>query len=132
MLKKGILNPAVNQALSEMTHLDTMLVSDAAMPIPEEVKRIDLAYIPGVPELVPVIEGLLEACIIEKVLIAAEIEEASPALLQQYRTVFQDIPIELIPHEEMLQKTHETKAVIRTGENRYHYSSVLLVCGCPY
>lgn len=132
MLKNGILNPAVNNALSNMTHLDTMLVSDAAMPIPDKVERIDLAYMLGIPELVPVIEGLLEACIIEKVMIASEIKEASPELLNQYRILFKEIPIELIPHQEMLKKAHDAKAVIRTGENRYHYSSVLLVCGCPY
>lgn len=132
MLKNGILNPAVNHALSKMTHLDTMLVSDAAMPIPDDVERIDLAYMLGIPELVPVIEGLLGACIIEKVIMAQEIKDASPALLDQYRILFKDIPIELIPHQEMLKSVHDAKAVIRTGEHRYHYSSVLLVCGCPY
>lgn len=43
MLKNGILNPQVNCALSKMTHLDTMLVSDAAMPLPQNAERIDLA-----------------------------------------------------------------------------------------
>ena len=81
-----------------MTHLDTMLVSDAAMPLPKGVERVDLAFTLGIPPLVPVIEGILEECITEKVYIANEIEKASPALLEEYRKLFGDIPIELIPH----------------------------------
>ena len=132
MIKQGILNPAVNNALSKMTHLDTMLVSDAAMPLPKGVERVDLAFTLGTPPLVPVIEGILEECIIEKVYIANEIEKASPALLEEYRKLFGDIPIELIPHEKLCEMSENSRVCLRTGENRFHYSSVLLVCGCPY
>ena len=59
---------------------------------------------------------------------------SSPDLFAEYEKLFaaRQIPIECIPHAKMLEMTAECKAAIRTGENRYHYSSVLLVCGCPY
>ena len=66
MIKKGILNPAVNNALSKMTHLDTMLVSDAAMPLPKGVERVDLAFYSGNPPLVPVIEGSWKNALLKK------------------------------------------------------------------
>ena len=134
MLKNGILNPQVNCAQSKMTHLDTMLVSDAAMPLPQNAERIDLAFTLGIPPLVPVVEGILEECIIEKVYMANEMKQYSPDLFAEYEKLFaaRQIPIECIPHAKMLEMTAECKAAIRTGENRYHYSSVLLVCGCPY
>lgn len=132
MLKKGILNPQINNSLSKMTHLDTMLLADAAMPLPKNVERIDLAYTLGNPPLLPVLEGILEACIIEKVYVAEEIQKASPELFAQYQKTFLGIPLVTIPHEEILEKTADIRVAIRTGENRYHYASVLMVCGCPY
>lgn len=134
MLKKGIINPQVNNALSRMTHLDTMLIADAGMPIPRGSERIDLAFTLGTPPLIPVVEGILDACIIEKVYMAEEMKSHSPELFAQYEKLFGSlgIPVECIPHSEMLQSSQQTKVSIRTGENRYHYSSVILVCGCPY
>ena len=104
------------------------------MPLPQRAERIDLAFTLGIPPLVPVVEGILEECIIEKVYMANEMQQYSPELFAQYEKLFaaRQIPIECIPHTQMLEMTAECKAAIRTGENRYHYSSVLLVCGCPY
>lgn len=134
MLKKGIINPQVNNALSKMTHLDTMLIADAGMPIPKGIERIDLAFTLGEPPLIPVVEGILDACIIEKVYMAEEMKSHSPDLFAQYGKLFGSlgIPVECLPHSEMLQSAQQIKVSIRTGENRYHYSSVILVCGCPY
>lgn len=88
MLKNGILNPLVNCALSKMTHLDTMLVSDAAMPLPQNAERIDLAFTLGIPPLLPVVEGILEECIIEKVYMANEMKQYSPDLFAEYEKLF--------------------------------------------
>jgi len=132
MIKKGILNPQINHALSKMTHLDTMLISDAAMPLPRDVERIDLAFTLGTPPLVPVIEGILEECIIETVYVAEELKTAAPLLVEEYRKLFAAVPLKFIPHAALCEMSGSAKVSIRTGENRFHYSSVLMVCGCPY
>lgn len=132
MFKQGIINPKVNYSLSKLCHQDKIMVSDAAMELPVDLNRIDLAFTPGIPEIRSVVKGILDQCIIEKVYMAEEMEEASPDLFHAYVELFEDIPIEIVPHTEFCEIAGTVKAAIRTGEFYYHYSSVILVSGCPY
>jgi len=54
MKKEGILHPMLNKLITETGHTDEIVVTDAGLPIPEEVNtRIDLALQEGmVPFLV--------------------------------------------------------------------------------
>lgn len=132
MLKQGIINPEINYNISRLCHQDKIMVSDAAMELPADMNRIDLAFTPGIPEIRTVVKGILEQCIIEKVYMAAEMKEASPDLFNAYVEIFGEIPIEIVPHTEFCKIADTVKAAIRTGEFYYHYSSVILVSGCPY
>lgn len=132
MFKQGIINPQINHAISQTAHLDTVLVTDAAMEMPKGVERVDLAYMLGIPELLPIVKGLWDVCLFEKVYVAEEIKTASPQLFAEYEKLFSGVPIECVPHAELLKMTPSAKVAIRTGEDKYHYSSVLFVCGCPY
>ena len=116
MFKSGIINPEINYHVSKMAHHDTMMISDAAMELPVHINRVDLAYTPGVPEITTVVKGMLAECIIEK-----------EKILGQY-----NIPIECVPHTEFCTLADKVSVAIRTGEFHYHYSSVILVSGCPY
>ena len=135
MLKKGIINPAVNYNLSLLTHMDKFLVSDSAMELPVEMNRIDLAFIPNVPDVITVTQGILKECLVEKIYMAEEMKEVSRELYDTYLELFKayDVPVELIPHEKFCQLTnHDVRFTIRTGDSRYHYASVILQSGCPY
>lgn len=132
MLQKGIINPHINYELARLCHGDKLLLADAGMPVSAEAARIDLALTLGDPELPKVLRVLMEQMLVEKVFIAEEIKEASPALYAEYEKMFAGIPIELIPHREMLKAKEDVNATIRTGDNRYHYASVILQAGCPY
>ena len=49
-MKKGVcLNSEISYTISRMGHFDTIAIGDAGLPIPSEVKRIDLAVSPGIP-----------------------------------------------------------------------------------
>lgn len=134
MFQQGIINPAINYYLSTLGHQDTIMVSDAAMELPADATRVDLAFVPGLPEITSVVEGLLAQCIVEKVYMAEEMREHSPQLFAAYERIFgaKDIPAECVPHTRFCQLAGEVTATIRTGEFHYHYSSVILVSGCPY
>ena len=43
MLKKGILNPNIARLLAETGHKDTIVVSDAGLPMPLGVERIEVS-----------------------------------------------------------------------------------------
>lgn len=111
-----------------------MMVSDAAMELPADATRVDLAFTPGLPEITDVVKGLLAECIVEKVYMAQEMEEHSPQLYAAYGEIFgaKNIPVECVPHSEFCRLAGEVAVTVRTGEFHYHYSSVILVSGCPY
>ena len=134
MFKSGIINPEINYHVSKMAHHDTMMISDAAMELPVHINRVDLAYTPGVPEITTVVKGILAECIIEKAYMASEMKEHSPELYTQYEKILgqYNIPIECVPHTEFCRLADKVSVAIRTGEFHYHYSSVILVSGCPY
>ena len=82
MFKNGIINPQVNYNLSLLTHMDKFLVSDSAMELPKDMTRIDLAFVPNVPDVITVTKGILEECLIEKAYLAKEMMEVSKALYE--------------------------------------------------
>ena len=135
MIKRGIINPDVNYNLSLLTHMDKFLVSDSAMELPKDMDRVDLAFVPNVPDVITVTKGILEDCLIEKAYMAKEMTEVSPELYKQYVDLLtaNNIPIELVPHSEFCELTnHHVRFTIRTGDSTYHYASVILQAGCPY
>ena len=56
MLKDGILNPQIAKVFAETGHKDMIVVSDAGLPIPSGVERIDLAWKPNEPGYLEVLE----------------------------------------------------------------------------
>lgn len=135
MFKNGIINPQVNYNLSLLTHMDKFLVSDSAMELPKNMTRIDLAFVPNVPDVITVTKGILEECLIEKAYLAKEMMEVSKELYDAYCELFAeyDVPIEQVPHSEFCRLTNEeVRFTIRSGDSRYHFASAILVSGCPY
>lgn len=132
MLQEGIINPDINYELARLSHGDKLLVAEAAMPISTKAARIDLALTLGDPELTKVLRVLMAQMLVEKVFMAEEIKAESPELYAEYEKMFAGIPIELIPQRALVKVKEEVNATIRTGENRHHYSSVILQAGCPY
>ena len=49
MKKFGILHPELMREITALGHYDSFVICDMAFPIPREAKRIDLAFIEGVP-----------------------------------------------------------------------------------
>ncbi|MBS6044011.1 MAG: D-ribose pyranase, partial [Clostridium baratii] len=45
MRKTKLLNSQISSVISEMGHTDTLAIGDCGLPIPKDVKRIDLAII---------------------------------------------------------------------------------------
>ena len=69
MLKKGILNPNIARLLAETGHKDTIVVSDAGLPMPLGVERIDLAWKENEPGYIPVLAEILEHIVVEKAIL---------------------------------------------------------------
>lgn len=131
MKKSGILHPALSQLLARLGHTDTLVVADAGFPIPPGPERIDLAFLPGLPGFLPVVDGLLAEMVVEEALLATEMAERSPALANALAERLGTIPRRELSHSLLKDASHAAKAVIRTGECT-PFANVILRSGVSF
>lgn len=128
MKKIGILNSEISRVVSELGHLDMIVIADAGLPIPAHVKRIDLALKKGVPSFIETVETVLQEMCVENAYVAGEMGLASASKKRELIGVLPGVQIKVITHEELKALTHQAKAVIRTGEFTA-YANVVLQAG---
>lgn len=116
MKRQGMLNSHISKVLSDLGHTDLIVIADAGLPIPRDVPRIDLALTLGVPRFADVVEAVSDDMVVEKVVLASEIQENNEKTLQFIKKNFSDTEIEFLTHENFKEKTKAAKVVIRTGE----------------
>jgi D-ribose pyranase len=132
MKKGGILNPKINQLIAETGHTDTIVVTDAGLPIPENVThRIDLALKEGIPGFLETLDTVLSELEAEKVILAEEVKTVSPEMNDEIVKRFPNVAIEYVPHVEFKQQTKQARGLIRSGEFT-PYANVILVAGVVY
>ena len=133
MKRNGILNSDISRVLSYMGHTDWIAIGDCGLPIPDEVERIDLALTFGEPEFMRTLEIVAGDMKVEKIILAEEIKEQNPEVLNQVKEYFagQPVEVEFVSHVELKARTHECKAVIRTGEIT-PYANIILQSGCIF
>ena len=139
MKKHALLNAPLSHVIATMGHTDQLVVGDAGLPIPAAPERIDLAVSQGVPRFMDVVRAITEEMQIERVIMAREFTEVSPALhiellahlehlaKEQDRT----ISFDYVSHDEFKQMTHLSRAVVRTGECT-PYANVIFVSGVVF
>ncbi len=131
MKKTGILNQDISEVVAGMGHYQEIVVCDAGFPIPEGVRRIDLALEPGLPAFLDVLRVVLKELQVQEIVIAEESRDLSPARYAEMLALFPQLSPRLVPHSEFKQMSHGVKACIRSGEC-IPYSNILLVSGVTY
>lgn len=128
-MKKGtFLNADIMEVISKMGHMDEIVIADAGLPIPDGVRRIDLALKPGYPDFMSVLKVLLEVYACESYVMASEIKEKNPEMEKQILEALGDSQKEYVSHQAFKAATANAKAVIRTGECT-PYANVILRSG---
>lgn len=116
MNKGPILNAELSHAIATMGHGDLMIVCDAGFPIPNNVRRVDLALIQDVPDLETVLTAVSGSFIAEKVAYAAEMSENNQPLLEKVKRIFADAEHSTLPHAQILgEMAARAKVIVRTG-----------------
>ena len=131
MKKTNMINARLSGVLAAMGHTDSLCIADAGLPIPSGVERVDLALRPGLPSFLDVLETVLEELVVERVVLASEIREKNPAVLEGLRRLLGDIPVEYVPHEEFKRLNAGNRVVVRSGECT-PYANVILYSGVPF
>ncbi|MBC8538305.1 D-ribose pyranase [Christensenellaceae bacterium NSJ-63] len=133
MLKGGILNGQLLRVLGETGHKDLLLVSDAGMPLPKDVERVDLSLVPGIPAYTDVLQAVVDDIMVEKAFLAEEVKTISPKMHAKILEILKPTgcEIEYVPHVELKQIMQTTRACIRSGEFT-GYANVILQAGVSY
>ncbi len=131
MKKIGMLNYPLASVIASLGHTDTVVIADAGLPIPATTERIDLAIKEGLPPFLEVLKATLDEMQVESAVIAAEMQQVSPALHKALLELLGDIPVNEVAHEEFKAQTASAKAVVRTGEFT-PYANVILVAGVVF
>lgn len=132
MKKEGILHPQLNKLIAETGHTDRIVVTDAGLPIPEEVNtRIDFALKKGSIAFLELLDTVLEELSVEKVIMAEELIKVSPKMHEKILESFAHVEIEYVPHIEFKEQTKKTRGLVRSGEFT-PYANVILVGGVVY
>jgi D-ribose pyranase len=131
MKKTGILNKDISEVVASLGHQDTLVIADAGLPIPAEIRRIDLALTEGIPGFLDTLRVVLTEMQVERAIVADEIIEASPDVYQALKELLGEVPIETVTHLIFKEQTRSARVVIRTGEFT-PYANVILVSGVVF
>jgi len=131
MKKTGILNNRISKTVADMGHGDLLVIADAGLPISPDVEKIDVALMPGKPSFLETLECVLLELQVEKVIIAEEMNDVSPAIFDSMSEVLPGVEVIRVPHEEFKVMTKKARAVIRSGEFT-PYANVILVSGVVF
>ena len=131
-MKKGkLLNSEISSVISQMGHTDSLTIGDCGLPIPKDVKRIDLALKYGVPSFLDTLDTVLEELCVEEIIIAEEIKEAAEQMYKEILNRFENVKVTMVKHEEFKVMTKDSHAVIRTGECT-PYANIILKSGVVF
>lgn len=132
MKTTGVLHPELARVLASLGHGDALVVADAGLPVPPGVLRIDLAYAPGKPPLLDVLDVILGEMKVERATLAGEIRRVPQSAFHRLLLErFEDVPVDYLAHEDFKHATAEARAVVRSGEFT-PYANVLLSSGVGF
>ena len=131
MKDAGVLHPELARTLASAGHGDLIGLADAGLPIVPTTPRIDLAFAPGKPPLLEVLDAVLEELRVEAYVVAHESTDDAAWLLDALAERLPDAHVERVTHEGLKAMTRGARAVVRTGEFR-PFANVLLRSGVRF
>ncbi|MFH4935099.1 D-ribose pyranase [Staphylococcus cohnii] len=123
MYKTGILNSEISKVLSDLGHTDTIIIADCGLPVPDGVKKIDLALTFGYPSFEEVFNLVKAHMKIEQLTIANEMIKQNSELY--VKLLAENIDMVTESHEKLKMYSKDVKAIIRTGEATPYANAIL-------
>jgi D-ribose pyranase len=129
----GLLHPELAAVIAGLGHGQRLVISDAGLPIPPGVRRIDLAVRCGVPSFADVVSVVGAELAVERVVIATESDTIGHGRIREIlaRALDSRVLVEVVSHEELKEMSASAVAVVRTGECT-SYLNVVLVAGVSF
>lgn len=133
MRRSGLLNPDLSYAVSRLGHTDTFAIGDCGLPIPHDVKVIDLSLVFGIPSFHDVVNAILSEVVVEATTIAtATPPNVRDIITQAARSSgHESLTLTTVDHEELKAQIEQCAFVIRTGETT-PYANAIFRCGVAF
>ena len=131
MTKNGILNPEICSSIAGIGHTDYFVIADPGLPLPKNVKVIDLSLVRGIPSFIDTLKAVSNELVIQSYILADEMEPKSKDLFNKTCSLLSDMPHKTVPHEELKELIKKAKVIIRTGETT-PFANIILVCGVNF
>lgn len=102
MKKSRLLNSELSYEIAKIGHTAHITLCDAGLPIPQSVKRIDLAVEAGLPGLINVLDPVLSEMQVEEIILAEEIKEKNmpmyEAIMKSFKEAGMNPKVVFVPH----------------------------------
>ena len=128
MKRGGILHPGLSHLLASTGHTDYFTVCDRGFPVPDGPQRIDLALVDDLPTVLDVLRAVHAEFIVDRIVVAEEMETFSPDRLAAMQALIGDIRIEPVSHLALKRLSADAKATVRTGDT-CAYANIIIVSG---
>lgn len=131
MRRGGVINVKLARAIAEMGHDDVMLVTDAGFQMAHDARVVDLALVPGVPDLLTVLRAIRGEMWVEAFVMIEEAKANNPNAWNGVSELFPDAEARTAPNAWFHGECYETaKYIVRTGA-WMPWGNVALVSGIP-
>lgn len=126
MLKRGILNPAINSLISRVRHTNALVIADRGFPFWPQVETVDISLTDDIPRVLDVLRALMPNFSCSRVYMAQQFQESNePETRQAYRHVLGEIDIVFEPHDIFKMRVPFAIGLIRTGDTTQYGNIVL-------
>jgi D-ribose pyranase len=117
MLKKGILNPAINSLLSRIRHTNTLVIADRGFPYWPQIETVDISLVDDIPRVLDVLRAVQANFVIGKIVMAEEFRQVnSPETLCSFELCFGNIETIFEPHLRFKERVPRAIGLVRTGD----------------
>jgi len=126
MLKKGILNPAINSLLSRVRHTNTLVIADRGFPYWPGIETIDISLVDDIPRVLDVLAAIRPNFAIDAAFMAEEFRSSNTRETQaEFAKALSGIVIAYEPHVEFKKRVPRAVGLIRTGDTT-QYANIIL------
>ncbi len=126
MLRKGVLNPAINSLISRVRHTNTLVIADRGFPFWPEIETVDISLVDDLPCVADVLRALLPNFSVGHAFMAEEFRSHnSSAVQQKLQELLCESTIIYEPHAEFKMRVPKAIGLIRTGDT-IQYANVIL------
>lgn len=139
MKKTKLINSEISYEIAKMGHTNSFVIADSGLPIPREVKCIDLALTKNIPSFIDVLITVIDELFIEEITIAIEMKTHNVELYNKTIETIKEletkqgnkIRINEVEHHEFKNMNKKARCIVRTGEYT-PYANIILNSGVVF